>query len=538
MPSYADDDLISLTDEYTVTSSVSSGGVATTSSSKIAANRCSLMKRDSFSYLTVMMKAKKPYTPALPPKPRVSLSVATSGVQFASRVSNESSILSPLARPYHADGSVAEYLQNQACSSTSAVTSPTTEYSQQNLQRLESMLKELGDIQVEDDEDDNATAQLIHSEFAIPPLPPRSEPLAALPVRTGPITPPTPAESTEPQNPEEPVVRVAMHTWDAMGRDVKALKDEKRTLELKIARLEKQRPPSRAYREEEFQAEIGHLKYQNEQNKTQKATMARNLSQKDVEIKQLQLDLGTTREALEAAESAAQTYANIAGERDYLHFQLSEDRISSERQLSNLAEVKTREIQALTRSERLQNNEHRALADTRLEAINTCVTQPNDLKEKYAAEHDRVNELEDTIEDLQGRLNRVSKLQAELSQKSSECDRWRTRYKNQEKLVETWKLQIERARNENESLRGAAHLVNPVPTSKLSPLVLGCTECYTKNISCDNKARCRNCTENNEKCSRWRCSLKHRLGQCPTVPCTFPHEEDGWLLAPEPRPYW
>lgn len=477
------------------------------------------------------------------------------GMQFASRVGSGSSILSPLARPYHADGSVAAYLQNQARSPTSAVTPSTSEYRQQDMQRLESMLKELEDTPIDEDEDDNATVQLTQSQPAVQLLLPAFEPLTTLPVRTGPITPPTPAESAKPQLLEEPVVRVTMHVWDAMGRDLEALRDEKRALEIKIARLEKQdTSPSQAVdiEKDRMETQIGKLRYQNEQNKTQKATMARTLSQKDVEIKQLQLDLDTARESLEAATGAAQAYTDVVKERDYLQAQLREDRIGSSRLLSDLTDVKDCEIQALTKElENLQevvkrsndaqanaDDEYKRLAHTRLEAFNKCEKQLKSMNAKYAAEHDRVNQLEDYIEDLRGKLSQVGDLQAELRQKSSDCDRYRTMAKNQEKMVETCKQQIERARNDNQALRGAAHLVKPAPTSKLSPLVLGCTECYTKNITCDNKARCRYCTENNEQCSRWRCSLKHVLGQCPRVPCTFPHEEDGWLLATEPRPQW
>jgi predicted RNase H-like nuclease (RuvC/YqgF family) len=415
------------------------------------------------------------------------------------------------------------------------------------MQRLESMLKELGEIPVDDDEDDNATVELRE------PHPASCESHTTLAVRTGPITPPTPAESTEPQMPTHPVVRITMHALEAMGRDLEALKEEKQAFEVKIARLEKQQSPPRVNREEELQTEIGHLKYQNEQNKTQKATMARTLSQKDVEIKQLQLNLDASREALETAVAASKV--------DHFQAQLRDYSISSSRELSELTKAKDRDIRILTqqlndlqevvrRSEEGSHNNNnnnnnnnnkdkdKALAEARLEALNRCEKQLKSVNAKYAVEHARVNELEDHVEGLQGRLNQIGDLQAQLSQKSADCDRWRTKYKNQERMVENWKRQIERTADENTCLRGAAHLVKPVATSKLSPLVLGCSECYAKNINCDNKARCRHCTENNEDCARWRCSLRHHLGQCPRVPCTFPHEEDGWLLAPEPRPQW
>ena len=423
------------------------------------------------------------------------------------------------------------------------------------MQRLKSMLKELDDIPVDDDEDDNATVQLTQvNNTIVQPLLSGFERISTIPVRTGPITPPTPADSTEPQIlPTEPVVRVTTHAWEAMGRDLQVLKEEKRALELQIARLEKLKASlSRLSndKEEELHTEIGHLKFQNEQNKTQKATMARTLSQKDVEIKQLQLDLDACKEALERAEIAVTSYAEVVGERDYLQDRMKEDRINASRLLSDLKEVKDREVQTLTQQlndvqevirqleEDKRNDEHKGQVEVHLEALNKREKQMKTVNAKYAAEHARVNELEDHIELLQSKLGEVGDLQTQLSQKSADCDRWRTKYKNQEKMVETWKRQLERAADENTCLRGAAHLVKPAPSSKLSLIVTSCSECYSKNITCDNKARCRHCTENNVDCARWRCSLRHHLGQCPRVPCTFPHGDDGWLLAPDPRPTW
>lgn len=477
-------------------------------------------------------------------------------MQFASRVRSGSSIFSPLARPYHADGSVAAYLQNQARSPLTAVTSPITGYSEQKMQRLVSMLEEIDDIPVDDEEDDNATVQHTQTNKAVvQPLLPGFEPISTtIPIRTGPIFPPTPADSTEPQTmPTDPIVRVTMHAWEAVSRGLEVLKEEKRTLELKISRLEKLKaspPRLSSDKEDELSTEIGHLKFQNEQNKTQKATMARTLSQKDVEIKQLQLDLDVCKEALERAEIAATSHAEVVGEYDYLQDRMKEDRINASCLLSDLKEVKDREIQTLTeqvhdlqdevrRSEEGgRNNKHKDLAIIRLEALIKCEMQLKTVNAEYIAEHVKVDELEDHIELLQGKLGEVGGLQAQLSQKSADCDRWRTKYKNQEKMVDTWKRQLERAADENTCLRGAAHLVKPAASSKLSPIVTSCSECYSKNITCDNKARCRHCTENNVDCARWRCSLRHHLGQCPRVPCTFPHGEDGWLLAPDPRPTW
>jgi chromosome segregation ATPase len=354
-----------------------------------------------------------------------------------------------------------------------------------------------------------------------------------------------------------PVVRVTMQVWDAMGRDLEVLKEEKRAAEIKIAKLEEAKQTAThqvADYKDDLHTQIGKLQYQNESNKVQKATMARTLSEKDIEIKQLQLELASTKKRAETAADAARDYARVVEERHYLQDTLKNDRSDNLRQLADLTNVKNREIATLSNKiEELQeafsrataaanahahSDEHEVLAQNRLNQLNQREKLLNSTKEKYAAEHAKVGELEDCIEDLQRKLSQVGDLQRQLQEKSRDCDRFRTKLKNQEKIVEDYKQRILRASSDGKALRGAAHLVVPKPDTKFSHLVLGCSECYTKNITCDDKARCRHCTENNEKCARWRCSLKHILGQCPDIPCCYPHESDGWLLATDPRPEW
>ncbi|RYG56037.1 MAG: hypothetical protein EON56_04785, partial [Alphaproteobacteria bacterium] len=116
----------------------------------------------------------------------------------------------------------------------------------------------------------------------------------------------------------------------------------------KLAHFEKQAFSPSVNRDKEYQTEIGHLKYQNEQNRTQKAAMASSLSQKDIEIKQLQLALVASKDALDAAKKSAQSHANIIGERDYLQDQVREERLGRDREIAALAEAKSSEIQNLT----------------------------------------------------------------------------------------------------------------------------------------------------------------------------------------------
>lgn len=147
---------------------------------------------------------------------------------------------------------------------------------------------------------------------------------------------------------------MTLHAWEAMGRELETLKEAKQSMEIKIARLEKLNispPRLSSDKEDELHTEIGRLRYQNEKNKTQKAAMACKSSQKDIGIKQLQLDLDGSKEALERAESAAAGYAEVVGNRDYLQEQRRDSRINSSHLLSDSTEVKNREIQALTQQQ-------------------------------------------------------------------------------------------------------------------------------------------------------------------------------------------
>ena len=468
-------------------------------------------------------------------------------MQFASRVGSGSSIISPLARSYHAGGSVAAYLQDQARSPATAVTSPTSEYRQQDMQRLESMLKELEDLPVDDD-DENMTMQQ-HNHTVESLLPDLQLP-ATLPMHARPILPLAPAESTKPVPVEESFVRVTMHIWDAMGKDLEALMQEKRALETKVARLEKQKVTDQDddYKTE-LETQIGKLRYQNEIGKNQRATMARTLSEKDIQIKQLQLDLDSANERLHDAAGAAKDHATVVAEHDHLQARLDDangklrmiqvhhkelcDR--HEALSEHLHDPQEAPQQASTNA---HTGEYEKLAQERLHNLNQRDKLLRATKEKYAAEHTKVGELENYVEDLQRKLNQVGDLQDQLREKTSACDRLRTTLKTCEKRLENSEQRILRASNNGQALRGAAHPVKPLSNTKLSSLVMGCIECYNMNITCDNKSRCRHCTESNETCRRWRCSLKHILGQCPNVPCTFPHDADGWLLTTEPRPEW
>lgn len=463
-----------------------------------------------------------------------------------------SSILPPLSRPRHADDSIIAFTQSEPRSPPTRVASPSTYYHRRDSQRLESLLKEIIEFPVNDGDVDDKDGQptISHHSDAVEPLLPDFAFPTSLPSHTLPTHPPSPAKSTKPTSLEEPVVRDVDHSWVAMGNDLDALKRENRDLKARISQIEK---PTNVPTSEDHTAnleyEIGRLRYQNEHSKTQKAIMVRTLSEKDISIKRLQMDLNTARELLKAAVSATSQYDEVVKHRDYLRTELRDKALAGSRLPSDSTEVKDQKIhellkqvgeleKSLEQATNSQSNDYKTLAQSHLDQLTQCETLLQDTEKKYAAEHTKAIRLDDLVKDLRHRLSQVEDLQSQLSEKTTACDRLRGSLKIHEKKLLDSQQRLDRASDTAHALRGASHLVKPRPDTKFSPLVLGCSECYAKNLTCDNKACCRNCFENNEKCARWRCSIKHILDRCPVVPCTFPHDTDGWLLAPSARPQW
>lgn len=128
-------------------------------------------------------------------------------------------------------------------------------------------------------------------------------------------------------------------------------------------------------------------------------------------------------------------------------------------------------------------------------------------------------------------------LQAKLREKTSLCDRQRDQLKTVEREL---RISEERLNNtqSGQLLQGAAHLVRPHMHAELPKRVVACSECYANNLECDSEARCRSCTERDVSCGRWRCSMKHKLGDCPLAPCKLSHDSQGWLILPRERPQW
>lgn len=467
---------------------------------------------------------------------------------YANRRVSSNSILSPTALPFRTGESVAEYLQEQA-------RTPIPEYvprhprdMQRDMDRLDALTKEINDYPVCEE----AVQEPVMSSIS----PPSS---SQVPRDFGPIDLPTPAESVQSMvrrsrpvsaydRSSTPAVRVTKAVWKSMGDDLELLMRQKRELEAELASV--RRGHQRLLDDDhDADARVGKLRYQNEANREQKASMGRSLAQKDVEIKKQQLDIDNLNTTIVELKSELADCAKNKGEAEFLRATIKDSDSAHGRELeaqaAALRDAKTNaerlaaeldtaiktQAHAGDHAKRAQN-----LADTlaKREKVNM------DLRQKIVEEQMKVMSLEEEVEQLQEKINRDSldDLKEKLRDKSSQCDRFRTQLKGTEQQLKLAQSRLKAATQDGMLLRGAAHMVAPDPKSKLPKVVLSCTECYAKNLPCDNKSRCQNCTENEVKCARWRCSIKHRTGECHMTPCVMPHDVQGWLVMHDPRPEW
>lgn len=467
---------------------------------------------------------------------------------YANRRVSSNSILSPTAKPSRRQESVAEYLQEQAQTPVPEHVPRLPADMQRDMDRLDALTKEINDYPIEE-----IFAHKLATHLPSQPLSFHSS------EHYGPIDLPTPAESVQPSvkktppvsaydRASTPAVRVTKAVWEDMGKQLDLLMEQKRNLEGELAKV---RRNHKRLLDEDHDADVrvGKLRYQNEANREQKANMCRSLAQKDVEIKKQQLDIDDLNRTIMDLKSELAECAKIRGEAEWLratikdsdaaHAREVEAQTAAMREANADAKRLTTELETALRAQtnagdhakRAQN-----LADTlaKREKLNT------ELRQKIIEEQMRATNLEDEVERLQEKISQESldDLKDKLREKSSQCDRVRTQLKGAEHQLKLTQSRLKAATNDGQLLRGAAHMVAPDPKSKLPKSILSCTECYAKNLPCDNKPRCQNCTENEVKCARWRCSVKHRTGECHMTPCVMPHDVQGWLVMAEPRPEW
>lgn len=375
------------------------------------------------------------------------------------------------------------------------------------------------------------------------------------PPQIGPISPPTPADSTHVQHhvsaydrSNAPVVRLTKEVWKSMNNGLSTLSKEKHDLEERLASAE---CDHQLLRDEgnDVSAQIGKLRYQNQANRDQKATMSRALSEKDIEIKIQQLEIVNLGKKIVGLEAEIHRFGKLVGNAEWLRATIKNNDAAYDRDL----EAKTTALHQM--ESRLQQTElelesakqaqayagdHAARAQNLSDVLSKREKAMSDLRFELLQEKDLVNILEDEIERLREQVDQenLDAVKAQLSKQRSECDRMRTQLKAVEQQHKTTQIRLDRALGGGEALRGGAHLVIPNEKSKLPKRVIACSECYAQNIPCDSGAKCRNCTQNNTQCARWRCSLKHKLGECPDHPCQLPHDPQGWLMTMEARPEW
>ncbi|KAF1846144.1 uncharacterized protein K460DRAFT_355862 [Cucurbitaria berberidis CBS 394.84] len=526
----------------------------------MATSRSNPAHRDSFSDLAILMKAKKPYTPVAPPTSKPQLSFATNRMQLTSPTAAGRSLLSPLASPFPAPETVAEFLREQEQSSASASPPSVSVFRKQGIERLDSLTDQINNYPIHDDTE----GQL----YPRTPSPRYQEPLHVpklqSPIHIGPVYAPIPkkplhtALSAEPPA-EDAVVRVTKRVWDSMDTELQMLTAQKRALEVKLASIERNNESLRIDGHD-VGAQIGKLRFQNEVNRDQKASMGRSLASKEVEIKMLQLDNDGLAKKLLEVEREVQDLGGVRGELEYLrHIKMSLEK-AHERSLNKLTDSKHRELEdarnaicklegqlkhvTLERDAAMtaQTNagDHMARAHNLAETLAKRERVVTDLRQKHLEEHMKVTNLEDEVEVLRAKVNQenIDDLKEKLREKTSQCDRLRNQVKSAELQLKASQERVLRAANDGESLQGAAHLVAPNPKGKLPKNVISCSECYAGNLPCDSNARCHNCTERNAKCARWRCSLKQKLGECRMAPCKLPHDIQGWLVSQDARPQW
>lgn len=353
-----------------------------------------------------------------------------------------------------------------------------------------------------------------------------------LPAGVGPTHPPTPTESLHYspsgfRSDQEAVVRVTKQNWESLGKELNTIKKQKLELESQLSTLETNNAVLRDV-DYDISVRLGKLKYQNEANKAQKAAMGRSLSEKEMKIKTQQLEIDELKGHIKTTENALSAKDH---ELENLRQKMKEsertiDRVTRERDEASRA--RTNSVDHLNRA--------RNLADT-LAQREKLIT---DLRHQIVAEQLKVAGLEDDLEAAQEKSNQadIDDIKSKLMEKTSTCDRQRNQLKMIEAQLSQSQSRLMKITNHGESLRGAAHVVKPSGTSKLPKLVISCVECYNKNLPCDNGARCRNCVENNTQCARWRCSLKHKYGECPLTPCPLSHDSQGWLVLRTERPEW
>jgi peptidoglycan hydrolase-like protein with peptidoglycan-binding domain len=310
-----------------------------------------------------------------------------------------------------------------------------------------------------------------------------------------------------------PQVRLTMPAYQAMMKEMDNLKAEiARLAQDKIAR---------------FTDTLGI-----EKDLISKDVMDKLVSERDETIRRLQMELANLNRLRASSKSMLDdkpALRKIIEARDHEIDELK-DRVSrGATKIDELLRAKQEAAAAASKNQELAVE----LANTKM----TIRTMASDLE----AEQNQVRLVTDQLNALRLRDNgpTIESLQQELKDKTTKMNRYRNDANAFKKQLQSKDLLCNKLTSDRTALKGAVVLVEPLATTKFTRTILACKECYVKNLSCDNGAKCQNCIDNGSRCVRWRCAQHHVLKACPDLPfCSVGHNEHGWLISEQERPRW
>jgi hypothetical protein len=295
-----------------------------------------------------------------------------------------------------------------------------------------------------------------------------------------------------------------------------------------------------------------HNSIQLEQYKQQKYKLGAILSQKDHDIRKLESDMNALRARIQAKarehdqqrDGRVKRLVDEIAKRDKEIEVLRNDVIQGEKSAAELRGAVSSvegERDSLLQTEN-QAHEYitriKNLADTLSEREELYKRQTQNVESLQAA-IDKLTMENHLLRNSSPSQSMINELKKKLEDKTAEASRNVNELRDMRKRYDNSQAAIEKAADNQKSLRGAAHLTKPSQNVNFHRTVFGCVECYVKGLDCDSGVRCKNCTDSDSMCSRWRCSLVHILKYCPPDrPCGLVHGQDGWVSTREARPQW
>lgn len=402
------------------------------------------------------------------------------------------------------------------------------------------------------------------------PLPSIQEPsLAASRALTpfshvGPIDPPISEASLHPalslyNHSLEPIIGLTEPVWNPISVDIQKLVAQRQHLQRKVSELQYQAEMLLS-EGHDLETQLSKLHFRIEANRDYRSDLGRFISLAEIGAKNLQMDTENLLTKLSETETELKRLGGMIGgfgnlqeikrsideehspalsvmapnlDRDAGSIQLATEKLEEQLQQVILEQDATlkAEIYASDNISRAQNS---------VVTIAQREQTITDLRQKYLEEQLKNAHLEDEVEELRAKINQehIKDLEEKLREKTSICGQLRNRLRLTEQQLKISQERLLSTANNGELLRGGAHLVAPSTGGKLPKYVIACSECYANNLPCDSNVICRCCVERNTKCTRWRCSLKHRLDDCPMAPCDLLHDGQGWLTLQDSRPQW